>query len=320
MNAAALMILVELAWIGCWELVMLRSRRRPGCDASAAGGGIDLYDLAYLSGGPRRVVQVALLRLNAAGLIGKSPSGERLRIVDGAAGDDPVEDAVMDKLRASPRPVLSLIRTVVATPAVEDVGARLTARGLFVPAAPGRALALAGPAGLLVIAAASVPVMIAAGGSPPWLPAVVGVLALVGWARWPGARPTFKGRLLVGRRRRSRGDDDLERLALRGVGALGETDPRRAFFPALPRRRRAPGPRAWDPDLGGSDFIDRWLLRDLRVLLRAEHSHDHYLTDGVSAFWSDQGGGHHHGDAGHSTGDWGGGDHGGFGGGHHGGW
>jgi uncharacterized protein (TIGR04222 family) len=336
-NAAIFLTFAELAWLGGWEAFLLRSRWRSAATVPPEGDGVALYELAYLRGGARRVVQCALLRLYADDEVELSPSRGRLRArVPGPAGTldpgrfraarqkprDPVETAILEKLGSTWWPVLSLTRAVAATPAVDDVRTRLVASRRFVPGLPSRALALVGPAGLLLLAGASIP--IALHGPLPWLPAVAGLVLLVATARLPGPRPTIRGHLSLNRLRRATAEDDASGVARRGVRALEKDDPRRSLCPPPPapaKRRRPQAPREWDPDTG-NDFIDRWLLRDLRTLVQRANHGGLYGIEGISAFWSDPGhhhdGGHHssgHHD-GHDGGAWGGGDF--SGGGHHG--
>jgi uncharacterized protein (TIGR04222 family) len=311
-NTAIVMIVAEMAWLGGWEAFMLWSRWRSADVALPDGDGVTDYETAYLAGGARRVVQCALVHLYTDGRIELSSSRGRLRTARHEP-QDPVEAAVLNKLGSASWPVQSLTRVVAAAPAVDEVRTRLVTKRRFIPGVSSRALALTGPAGLLVLAGASIPIVLAAQSPLPWLPGTAGLLLLVATARLPGPRPTLRGRLVLLRLRRATTDGDASPVALRGAAALDEDDPRRSLCPAPPLRpRRSRGPCEWDPD-SGHDAADRFLLRDLGSLVRFGHDGGLYSIEGNSAFWSD--GGHHDSGGGDwSGGDWGGGD----GSGHHG--
>lgn len=256
-------------------------------------------------------MQCALVRLYVDGRIELSSSRGRLRTVRHEPQDS-VEAAVLDKLGSASWPVRSLTRVVAAAPAIDEVRRRLVIERRFIPGLSSRALALTGPVGLLLLAGGSTPIVLAAHGSLPWLPGMAGLLLLVATARLPGPRPTLRGRLALHRLRRGAADGEASSVALRGAAAFDEDDPRRSLCPSPPPRPRRPrgrrGPREWDPD-SGYDFTDRWLLRDLRILVRHENHGGLYGIEGISAFWSD--GGHHDSSGGHwGGGDWGGGHHG----------
>ncbi|WP_328395050.1 TIGR04222 domain-containing membrane protein [Streptomyces sp. NBC_00390] len=95
----------------------------------------DAYEAAFIAGGPGRVVDAALAALHTDGriVIGGPGIAGVLRPV----AHDPVERAVFDVLAAAPHGALhTLRREVMRSPAVQEIGDGLAARGLMLP--PGR--------------------------------------------------------------------------------------------------------------------------------------------------------------------------------------
>ncbi|MGY1602701.1 TIGR04222 domain-containing membrane protein [Geodermatophilus sp. SYSU D00815] len=93
---------------------------------------LDLYEIAWLTGGPARVVDTALAALAESGRVTATPTGEL------AATDlrrrSPVEAAVLDQLGARPRRSAATLRWRVAEDErITALGARLAAEGLVVP-------------------------------------------------------------------------------------------------------------------------------------------------------------------------------------------
>ncbi|MFE7139312.1 TIGR04222 domain-containing membrane protein [Streptomyces sp. NPDC057644] len=92
----------------------------------------DLYEVAFLHGGPARVVDTALTALHADGRL--VVGGPGIVAVQRAQANDPVERAVLQELAAAPNGALhSLREAVMRHPAVQEVGDGLAARGLLVP-------------------------------------------------------------------------------------------------------------------------------------------------------------------------------------------
>ncbi|MQS36830.1 TIGR04222 domain-containing membrane protein, partial [Streptomyces katsurahamanus] len=97
----------------------------------------DVYEAAFLGGGPARVVDAALTGLH---------SGERVLIgepgivsVQNPVAADPVERAVLDQLAVAPNGSLNQLRhTVMRGPVVQRIGHGLAAQGLMAPPSPGR--------------------------------------------------------------------------------------------------------------------------------------------------------------------------------------
>jgi uncharacterized protein (TIGR04222 family) len=92
----------------------------------------DVYEAAFLSGGPARVVDAALAALHADGrlVIG----GPGIVVVRNPVAHDPVERAVLERLALAPTGALHELRLdVMRSPAVQEIGDGLAARGLMVP-------------------------------------------------------------------------------------------------------------------------------------------------------------------------------------------
>ncbi len=109
--------------------------RRPS--AGPFPGVHDLYEAAFLNGGPARVVDTALTALYADGrvLIG----GPGIISVQRPQASDPVERAVLHELSAAPSGALHVIReAAMRHPAVQEIGDGLAQRGLLVPPAANR--------------------------------------------------------------------------------------------------------------------------------------------------------------------------------------
>ncbi|MFH8437284.1 TIGR04222 domain-containing membrane protein [Streptomyces sp. NPDC018007] len=94
----------------------------------------DLYEAAFLNGGPGRVVDTALTALHTDGrvLIG----GPGVVSVQRPQANDPVERAVLHEVAVAPSGALHLLReAVMRHPAVQEIGDGLAQRGLLVPPA-----------------------------------------------------------------------------------------------------------------------------------------------------------------------------------------
>ncbi|MGW1296957.1 TIGR04222 domain-containing membrane protein [Streptomyces sp. NPDC002533] len=92
----------------------------------------DVYEAAFLNGGPARVVDTALTALHADGRLAVGGPGIVAVLRDQA--NDPVERAVFEELAAAPNGALHRLReAVMRHPAVQEIGDGLAARGLLVP-------------------------------------------------------------------------------------------------------------------------------------------------------------------------------------------
>jgi uncharacterized protein (TIGR04222 family) len=105
--------------------------------ARATPGGTSVHDLAeaaFLAGGPPRVVDTALATLHAEGLIGVGGPGLVVVLRPDLRARDHVGRAVLERLAAAPSGALHELRLVVMrSPAVQEIGDALAARGLMVP-------------------------------------------------------------------------------------------------------------------------------------------------------------------------------------------
>ncbi|MFJ5553060.1 TIGR04222 domain-containing membrane protein [Streptomyces sp. NPDC093225] len=113
-----------------------RSRRAGGAGATVH----DLTEAAFLAGGPRRVVDTALVALCQDGRMMIGGPGI-VQVRSGARAADPVERAVLAAHEAAPSGALQWLRlAVMRDAAVQETGDGLAARGLL--SAPGAGAAL----------------------------------------------------------------------------------------------------------------------------------------------------------------------------------
>ncbi|GAA5072630.1 hypothetical protein GCM10023259_072640 [Thermocatellispora tengchongensis] len=112
-----------------------REHRRIRAVAPVHVGGLDHYELAFLAGGPRRVINTAIAVLARGGDIRVS-RGARVSPVHGVPpSSEPVEQAVLDVLAAHPggMELADLRRAVGGSEAMERLRYGLIGRGLLVP-------------------------------------------------------------------------------------------------------------------------------------------------------------------------------------------
>ncbi|MFF8808784.1 TIGR04222 domain-containing membrane protein [Streptomyces omiyaensis] len=99
----------------------------------------DVYEAAFLGGGPGRVADTALAAMHVDGRL--AIGGPGVVAVDRAVAHDPVERAVLDTHAGAPHGALHTLRLGVMThPAVQEIGDGLAARGLVVVPARRRTL------------------------------------------------------------------------------------------------------------------------------------------------------------------------------------
>lgn len=110
-------------------------RRVRSAMISHYGGPPNPYELAYLSGGPRRVINTALGLLARAGAIRVSRGGQASLVAGARPSPDPIEYAVMEALhlRGGSAPVDEIRRTVAKGQSVDGLRYRLLGLGLLVP-------------------------------------------------------------------------------------------------------------------------------------------------------------------------------------------
>lgn len=119
-------------------LIVKVSAARPAARSTAAHVH-DVYEAAFLAGGPARVVDAALAALHADGRIAVGGPGvlSALR----PAAQDPVERAVFAELASAPNGALHTVRLdTMRGAAVQEVGDVLAARGLTAPPGTGTGL------------------------------------------------------------------------------------------------------------------------------------------------------------------------------------
>ncbi|MGZ3147378.1 TIGR04222 domain-containing membrane protein [Lentzea chajnantorensis] len=125
---------LQLYWIGLALAVLVaivfRVRARAG--GSQPVRLLDVDEIAYLVGGPRRVVETAIARLLTAGELRVSRRGA-VQATSSAQSRNPVDRAVLaDSRRYQNRTVSLLVLTMTGDPAVTSIGRRLEDMGLLI--------------------------------------------------------------------------------------------------------------------------------------------------------------------------------------------
>ncbi|MGN9793417.1 TIGR04222 domain-containing membrane protein [Streptomyces sp. OZ13] len=224
----------------------------------------DVYEAAFLAGGPGRVVDAALTALHSDGRIAVGWPG--VMSVVRPVAQDPVERAVFSVLPFAPNGALHTVRLhTMRSPAVQELGDVLAARGLMVP--PGHSTGLARwgkvqsvvcfiglPVAFVVTVAAFVGDTSGGSGSPfvfllfPML--IVGALIGATQAGRARRRVTAAGRraLAAYRLAHSRTRDPAGLVALHGVRGVPDFALRRQLGAAV-RVRGSAGGGAGDPSL-----------------------------------------------------------------------
>ena len=90
----------------------------------------DLYEIAYLAGGPRRVVETTVVALVEAGRLRVDRSDGRLHVVD-PRRRHPVEAVVLDAVGPRGRPVWGIVWRARSDPRLTCVADRLARDGLL---------------------------------------------------------------------------------------------------------------------------------------------------------------------------------------------
>ncbi|MFE3094220.1 TIGR04222 domain-containing membrane protein [Streptomyces sp. NPDC059248] len=91
----------------------------------------ELYEVAFLTGGPARVVDTAVAEMIGAGQLRIAATG--FVTATGVAPADPIQQAVLTALRNAESGALSEVRREVAlSPVVQEIGDRLARAGLLV--------------------------------------------------------------------------------------------------------------------------------------------------------------------------------------------
>lgn len=140
---------VALAW-----LIVTRTRARRPRQIEPTPP-LDLESVAFLSGGSRRVIELAIGRLLEAGALRANRSGT-ISAVKGSQGNDPVEAAVLGAVAARSRQVRTVISSIRSSERIERIADELAAHQLVVTprvAASARRKAVLGLVLVLVIGA-----------------------------------------------------------------------------------------------------------------------------------------------------------------------
>ncbi|MET9656163.1 TIGR04222 domain-containing membrane protein [Streptomyces sp. NPDC006510] len=132
MNTVA--VLMDLGVVVSSVLLIVGLARARG----GVGGSVhDLYEVAFLNGGPGRVVDTALTAMQADGRL--AVGGPGIVAVQRADARDPVERAVLQEHATAPSGALHTLReAVMRHPAVQEIGDGLAARGLLAAPAASR--------------------------------------------------------------------------------------------------------------------------------------------------------------------------------------
>lgn len=123
---------LELYWIALAAslafAIVVRVRLR-GKRHSAPAGSLGLYDIAYLTGGPRRVVETSVAALIESGKLRPARDGA-VRVVGDPVADDTVDQAVLTDAARYRHRTLSLLFTAVSEQdAPRGFGRALAAQG-----------------------------------------------------------------------------------------------------------------------------------------------------------------------------------------------
>ncbi|MCC8249659.1 TIGR04222 domain-containing membrane protein [Saccharothrix luteola] len=126
---------LELYWIALAVSVVfavfVRVRLR-GTRGDAPAGALGLLDIAYLTGGPRRVVETSVASLIDSGALVPARNGA-VRLVGSPVADHPVDQAVIaDAKRYRYRTLSLLITSVSEKDAPREVGRRLSEQDYLV--------------------------------------------------------------------------------------------------------------------------------------------------------------------------------------------
>ncbi|MBY8850739.1 TIGR04222 domain-containing membrane protein, partial [Saccharothrix sp. MB29] len=128
---------LELYWIALALssafAILVRVRLR-GSRGGVPAGVLGVAEIAYLTGGPRRVVEASLAGLLASGALVPARNGS-VRLNGSPNADHPVDRAVLaDAGRHRYRTMTLLVTTVSGQDAPREVGRRLSHEGYVVPA------------------------------------------------------------------------------------------------------------------------------------------------------------------------------------------
>ncbi|MFG1700857.1 TIGR04222 domain-containing membrane protein [Nonomuraea sp. NPDC049309] len=250
MNLFLLLTAVALALVAA---AAAAARWRIAHGGSAARSGhrkLDVYELAYLVGGPERTAETAIVGLVSTGAVRLADGGHVEEVRAGGIGRKPVEEAVAGLIaERSGLTVGTLEMEAAHSSAVHTLGRELTDEGLLLADEPrarlrrwARLLRWTGAAAL----AGFVVTLLRLSGAP----GTYGLIALVvfggtavaaGVALWNHGRymrapltPSGRAALAAAREAEQGSGGELPAVALRGIGAL----PGSVVSRELPRSRR----------------------------------------------------------------------------------
>ncbi|WP_351222142.1 TIGR04222 domain-containing membrane protein [Streptomyces sp. NPDC002133] len=126
-NVLALLVTIAVA-VSSTQLIRGLSATRP----RGPGGPVhDLMEVAFLNGGPARVVDTALAAMASDGRL--AVGGPGIVAVVRPLANDPVERAVLQEAATAPHGALHTVRlAVMRNPAVQEIGDGLATRGLMI--------------------------------------------------------------------------------------------------------------------------------------------------------------------------------------------
>ncbi|MER7953943.1 TIGR04222 domain-containing membrane protein [Streptomyces sp. NPDC096030] len=251
MNLIALIFWAAVITGSILLVVSLRSSR-----ADRGGSVHDLAEAAFLAGGPPRVVDTALAALHAEGLIGVGGPGLVVVLRPDLRARDHVGRAVLEQLAAAPSGALHELRlAVMRSPAVQEIGDGLAARGLMVAPdarrAGGRACLALG-IGSLALLVTSIVLTVGADREPFEVPLFVkvvpvlfaGIVMALVCAAYNAGRATRGGRRAAAEYHRDHvyDADAGHQVALRGLRGVPDAELRTQLIAAarMPVARTRP--------------------------------------------------------------------------------
>jgi len=208
---------LQLYWIGLALAVLVaivvRVRVRAGRSSQPVRS-LDVDELAYLAGGPRRVVETAIARLITAGELRTSRRGS-VQVTTSVQSVNPVDRAVItDSQRYTTRTVGLMIPAVTEHAAVTAIGRRLEDMGLVVHPDVAKSALRKGSVALWVLLAIGVARWVngvAIGADIGWLSLQLVITAALIWLL------TRRGKLV----RTTKGDRVLDSARTAGGRAAG---------------------------------------------------------------------------------------------------
>ncbi|MFF5937166.1 TIGR04222 domain-containing membrane protein [Streptomyces sp. NPDC012508] len=265
MNLIALLFWATVITGSALLIARLRAAR-----ADRGGSVHDLSEAAFLAGGPPRVVDTALATLHAEGLIGVGGPGLVVVLRPDLRARDHVGRAVLEQLAAAPSGALHELRlAVMRSPAVQEIGDALAARGLMVAPdvrAAGKRACLALGITSLALFVTSIALSVGVEREAfevPFLFKVIpvvfaGIFVALGCAAYNATRPTRAGRRAAAEYRRDHvyDADAGHQVALRGLRGVPEPELRTQLIAAA----RMPLSRTRTPAHSGASGTDMVLL------------------------------------------------------------